>query len=61
MKNVVLQLSPGKSVTWWDFCETHPRYSIALDGYVQPRNSRINAGRIGLRSTIDRRRSKFSR
>jgi hypothetical protein len=61
MKNVVLQLSPGKSVTRWDFCQAHPRYSIALDGCVQPRISRINAGRVGLRLTIDRRRSKFSR
>jgi hypothetical protein len=35
MKNVVLRLSPGESVTWRGFCDTHPRYSIALDGYVR--------------------------
>ena len=61
MKNVVLKLGPGKSVTWWGFCQTHLRYAIALDGYVQPRISRINSGRIGLRLTIDRQRTNFSR
>jgi hypothetical protein len=35
MKNVVLRLRPGaEPLSWWEFCETHPPYSIALDGYV---------------------------
>jgi hypothetical protein len=35
MSNVVLSLHPGaEPVSWTEFCETHPRFSIALDGYV---------------------------
>jgi hypothetical protein len=36
MSNVVLRLHPGaEPVSWTEFCETHPRFSIALDGYVR--------------------------
>lgn len=35
MDNVLLMLSPGaEPMSWADFRNTHPRYSIALDGYV---------------------------
>jgi hypothetical protein len=35
MNNVVLSLHPGaEPLSWSEFCETHPPYSIALDGYV---------------------------
>ena len=35
MKNVVLMLRPGaEPISWAEFCETHPSYSIAVDGYV---------------------------
>lgn len=35
MNNVVLNLRPGaEPLSWIEFCETHPPYSIALDGYV---------------------------
>jgi len=36
MKNIVLNLRPGaNSLSWAEFCETHPPYSLALDGYVR--------------------------
>lgn len=39
MENVVLNLRPGQSpVSWSTFCETHPYYSVALDGYVRGRS-----------------------
>jgi len=35
MDNVVLILHPSaEPISWAEFCETHPPYSIALDGYV---------------------------
>lgn len=35
MNHIVLSLRPGAEAhSWSDFCETHPSYSIALDGYV---------------------------
>ena len=35
MKNVRLELRPGaEPVAWFEFCATHPPFSIALDGYV---------------------------
>jgi hypothetical protein len=35
MNNVVLSLHPGaEPISWTEFCKTHPRFSIALDGYV---------------------------
>jgi len=35
MSNVVLSLRPGaEPLSWSECCETHPPYSIALDGYV---------------------------
>jgi hypothetical protein len=35
MSNVMLSLHPRvEPVSWTEFCETHPRFSIALDGYV---------------------------
>ena len=39
MEKVILVLRPGQApVTWQRFCETHPYYSIALDGYVRGRS-----------------------
>src|SRR6476646_2492513 len=36
MKNIVLNLWPGaESLSWAEFCKTHPPYSVALDGYVR--------------------------
>jgi hypothetical protein len=36
MKNVLLKIRPGMdSISWEEFCKTHPAYSIALDGYVR--------------------------
>lgn len=35
MNGVVLTLRPGAEFSWTEFCETHPAYSIALDGYVK--------------------------
>lgn len=34
MSDVVLTLRPGAEFSWPEFCQTHPAYSIALDGYV---------------------------
>jgi hypothetical protein len=35
MENVVLMLCPGaEPLSWAEFCESHPPFSIALDGYV---------------------------
>ncbi len=31
---IELQVRPGATETWKDFCSTHPGFSIALDGYV---------------------------
>ncbi|MBS3148394.1 hypothetical protein J4219_05900 [Candidatus Woesearchaeota archaeon] len=30
-----LIVKPGEVIQWDEFCETHPAYSIALDGYVR--------------------------
>ena len=39
MENVMLNLRPGQApMGWQKFCETHPYYSIALDGYVRGRS-----------------------
>jgi hypothetical protein len=36
MSGVVLKLRPGaEPISWAEFCDTHPPYSIALDGYVK--------------------------
>ena len=39
METLKLMLRPGQApMTWQEFCETHPYYSIALDGYVRGRS-----------------------
>ena len=49
MSAVVLTMCPGSEpMAWMEFCETHPAFSIALDGYVSgpsrfdPRGPRLN-------------------
>jgi hypothetical protein len=49
MSAVTLRIRPGaEPISWTEFCQTHPPYSIALDGYVSgasrfnPHGPRLN-------------------